>query len=102
MGQLPSKLRKNNISLIQICSPKFYENILKDYRLTLLKGITIPFNHHLHTTSESPATLSDGLLVQVNAAIILAFSFHGVFLLNHAAHIRIKGVAVWGVKRSDV
>ena len=37
--------------------------MLKYYRLNLFKEIAIGYNHSLQTTSESPASLSDGLLV---------------------------------------
>ena len=67
IDELSSKLHKNgnnyDISLYQIYLPKLYENILKYYRLNLFKEIPIGFNHSLQITSESPATLSDGLLV---------------------------------------
>ena len=45
MGKLPSKLHKNennpNISLYPMYLPKFHKNVLKYYRLDLLKR-----NHH--------------------------------------------------------
>ena len=62
-----SKLCKNenniDISLYQIYLPKWHENIMKYYRLNSFKEITIGFNHSLQMTSESPASLSNGLLV---------------------------------------
>ena len=67
MGKLLSKLCKNenntDISLYLIYLPKLHENILKYYRLNLFKESIIDFNHSLQTTLESPANLSDCLLV---------------------------------------
>ncbi len=67
MSKLSSKLRKNenntDISFYQIYLPKLHKNILKYYRLNLFKEIAIGFNHGLQMTSESLASLLDGLLV---------------------------------------
>ena len=38
---------------------------MKLYRIHLFKVISINFSHSLQTTLESPASLSDGLLVQI-------------------------------------
>ena len=60
MGKLSFKWRKNqnkSVSLYQIYLPKLHENILKYYKLDLLKEITIGFNYILQTTLESPAWL---------------------------------------------
>ena len=62
MGQLSCKLLKNKnntgISLNQTYLPKLEENILKYYRLKLFKEIAIISYHSLHTTLESPDSLS--------------------------------------------
>ena len=67
IGKLSSKFHKNenniDISLYQIYLPKLHENILKYLRLNLFKEITIGFNASLQTTSESPASISNGLLI---------------------------------------
>ena len=65
--ELWSKIHKNendtHIPLYQIYLPKLHENKLKHYRLNLFKEIAIGLNNGLLTTSESFASLSDGLLV---------------------------------------
>ena len=67
MSKLLSKLCKNenntDISLYQTYLQKFHKNILRYNRLNLFKEITIGFNHSLHITPESPASLSNGLIV---------------------------------------
>ena len=64
---MTSKLYKNDIaiSLFKVYLPKLLENILKYYCLDLFKEITIDFNYCFHTTRESPASLSNGLLVYI-------------------------------------
>ena len=62
-----SKLGKiennSDISLYQIYLRKLHKNIWKYYRYNLFQEITSSFNPGLQTTSESPASFSDGLLV---------------------------------------
>ena len=60
MDKLSTKLNKNktDIAPYQMHLPKLHEN-----RLNLFKEIAIDFNHSLQTTLESPASLSDILLV---------------------------------------
>ena len=98
-----------NISLHQIYLPKLHENILKYYGLNWVKDIAIGFNHSLHTTSESSASLSNSLFVGIckcchypclQFIFNVAWSFVSLSL-NHAWLI-IKGIAIWGVRWSDV
>ena len=67
MSKLSSKSCKNKnntyITLCQIYLLKLHENIQKYYRLNLFKEISIGCQHEHQTTSESPASLSDGLHV---------------------------------------
>ena len=56
-------LDKNDITLYQIYWEKLHENILRFYRLNIFKEITIGFNYGLQMTLESPASLSDGIVV---------------------------------------
>ena len=80
MSKLSSKSCKiqndTDISLYQIYLPKLLENILKFYRLDLFKEIAICFNHGHQTTSESPESISDGLLVNIGKwCLYLCFHF---------------------------
>ena len=67
MGELLSKLRKKehntDTSIYQIYLPKLHESIMKYYRFNLFKEIAIGFSYGLETSSESPASISDDLLV---------------------------------------
>ena len=67
MGKVSSKLHKNenntDIVLYQIYLPQILENIFKYYVLNSFKEIDIGFKRSLQTTSESPASLTDGLLL---------------------------------------
>ena len=57
-------LTHNNITLSRIkCERLYFENIFKCYRLNSFKEFSIGSNNVLQTTSESPASFSDGLLV---------------------------------------
>ena len=67
MGKVLSKFHKNEnnteASLYKLYLPKLHENILKYYWSKLFKEIATGFNHDLHTTSESAASLSGGLFI---------------------------------------
>ena len=94
--------------------PSLCGSSLNDYFLNSLKNIfkelAFVFDSNLQTISESPASLSDGLLFKwVNAAFILAFSsslvLYGILLVTcsttpHA--IMIKGIAIYRVRLPDV
>ena len=58
-------INENNaaLSLYEGDLPKLSENILKCYRLNLFQEIVISINHGPQLTIESPASLSDGLLI---------------------------------------
>ena len=75
---------------------------MKYDRLNLFKEIVIGFKHGLQTISESPASVSDGFIVQINKCCrypCLQFIFAGAlsrvgFSLNCAPHIIIEGVTI--------
>ena len=66
--------------------------------------------HDLQMTSDSPASLSDGLFIQIVKCCnypCLQFIFGGAcsfvgFSLNRSPHVIIKGVAIWGVRQPNV
>ena len=87
---------------------KSHENILKLYRLNLFQEIAIGFN--LQITSKCPEGLSDGLLVYLckfcrhpclQIIFDVAWNFVGL-PLNRDPSVIIKGIVIWGVRRSDV
>ena len=91
-------------------------NILLDVftKITLkniLKYSIIGFNHSRQMSSESLASLSDGLLVQINKMLLFSFGaalffffvcFFFCLLLNHAPHTIIKRITIRGVRWPDL